>query len=567
MTDPGADRTMTAESERDSGPVPVRPGHPTEVAGRYRILSRIGDGGMGVVYKAEHVLSKKKLAIKLLHPHLSHGKQAVERFRREVSAAADIDHPGIVQVFDAGMDSDGSFYMAMELLHGHSVATELKRNWPGTRRSLELILELCEPLARAHAKGFIHRDLKPDNVFLARDPETGAERVKLLDFGLTRELGKKGTTESGITFGTPEYMAPEQSMSAKNAGTAADVWSIGVMLYELLSGEHPFTGDSPNAIMVAAIKDAHVPLAERAPHVPRVICEVVEKALRKSVGERVQTAGELAGLLHRAIDQAGPLDDRRPATTHRMAEHQAPSEDDAAPDMTGIPAADDAAIAKRLGGQRQISTSPRASTPESARTRWIGAVVAAVVSIAVVLGLGVWATSGRDATEMSATPLAPDPPPPPTTTIAAPSPPPVTEVVPATEVLPPASEIVQASPDAPPATDEGTTDPVEAGEGSGDAVSPAPTEAHHAPRGPALAALTPEQASHARDCLSHNDFACAVSIYRGSSDPHDLRRVIDALEHLGRHREALGAMRDFVRRFPRASETSGYRTQLAAAGM
>ncbi|MFO0685283.1 MAG: protein kinase [Sandaracinus sp.] len=570
MTDPGADRTMTAESERDSGPVPVRPGHPTEVAGRYRILSRIGDGGMGVVYKAEHVLSKKKLAIKLLHPHLSHGKQAVERFRREVSAAADIDHPGIVQVFDAGMDSDGTFYMAMELLHGHSLATELKRDWPGTRRSLELILELCEPLARAHKKGFIHRDLKPDNVFLARDPETGAERVKLLDFGLTRELGKKGTTESGITFGTPEYMAPEQSMSAKNAGTASDVWSVGVMLYELLSGEHPFTGDSPNAIMVAAIKDAHVPLEERAPHVPRAICEVVEKTLRKSVDKRIQTAGELSGLLHQAIDEAGPLDDQRPKTTHRMAEHQAPSEDDAAPDMTGIPAADDAAIAKRLGGQRQISTGPVMSTPEDTRARFLGAAVAAVVTIALVLGLGVWATRGSDETEMSATPLTPESTTPPSTTVVAPVPPPITELPPATEVLPPASEvppsaaeIVEASPDTPPATELGPTEATEPGE---DTPPPA-TETRHAPRGPALAALTPEESGRARDCLSHNDFACAVSIYRGSSDPHDLRRVIDALEHLGRHREALGAMRDFVRRFPRASETSGYRTQLAAAGM
>src|SRR5690606_30054732 len=131
--------------------------------------------------KAEHTLSRKKLAIKILHPHLCHGRQAVERFKREVSAAAEIDHHRIVQVFDAGVDSDGSFYMAMELLEGESFANATRTKWPGTRTAVKLIIEMCEPLKRAHEKGFVHRDLKPDNVFIARD-HAGNESVKLLDF-------------------------------------------------------------------------------------------------------------------------------------------------------------------------------------------------------------------------------------------------------------------------------------------------------------------------------------------------------------------------------------------------
>jgi serine/threonine-protein kinase len=548
MTEPGPTERPTANEEREpiSGAIarPAAPGHPTEVAGRYRILGRIGDGGMGVVYKAEHVLSKKKLAIKLLHPHLSHGKQAVERFRREVSAAAEIDHPGIVQVFDAGMDADGSFYMAMELLEGHSLASEMKTNWPGTRRSLELILELCEPLARAHKKGFIHRDLKPDNVFLARDAETGAERLKLLDFGLAREITKKGTTESGVTFGTPEYMAPEQSMSAKSAGTAADVWSVGVMLYELLSGFHPFTGDTPNAIMVAAIKDAHEPLETRAPHVPRAICEAVEKALVKNVSHRVATAGELADLLHQAIDGSSPLDDRKPAKTHRMSEMLAGEGDDGAPDMTGIPAADDAAIARgRRLAQRQIPTEAYVEPPQGTRSKWTYAIVAGVVSVLAVIVLGLW-SSRRTTPEMSVVPLATTAPAPPVTAAVE-----IPGVI-VEEIAPPPSQVMGLEP--PPET----------------VVEEAPAETPRV-RTPsvALTTLSAEDTSRARECLAHNDFGCAIAVYRTSRDPHDLRRVIDALDHLGRHREALGAMRDFVRRFPRASETSTYRAQLAAAGM
>jgi serine/threonine-protein kinase len=548
MTDPGSSERPTALGDREpvSGAV-ARPGHPTEVAGRYRILGRIGDGGMGVVYKAEHVLSKKKLAVKLLHPHLSHGKQAVERFKREVSAAAEIDHPGIVQVFDAGMDTDGSFYMAMELLEGHSLASEMKKSWPGTKRALEIVLELCEPLARAHKKGFIHRDLKPDNVFVARDPETGAERVKLLDFGLAREITKKGTTESGVTFGTPEYMAPEQSMSAKDASTQADVWSIGVMLYELLSGFHPFTGETPNAIMVSAIKDAHTPLIERAPHVPKAICDAVELALIKNVHERLQTAGALLDALHEAIDASAPLDDRKPAQTHRMLEMLEAGSDEDAPDLSGIPAADDDAIArsKRLG-QRHIATEAHRSIPgDTSSGRWKIAIAAGVISLVAVAVLALWSWMSRTTPEIDATPLATDVP------VASAVPPPPSSVVPdvVSEAEPPVTELVP-----PPSTEV--------------AVAPPASEAPR-PRAssPALTTLSAEDAARARECLAHNDFACALTIYRTSRDPHDLTRLIDTLEHVGRHREALGAMRDFVRRFPRNAQSDAYRPQLAAAGM
>jgi serine/threonine protein kinase len=529
-----------------------RPGHPTEIAGRYRIHAKIADGGMGVVYRAEHVLSKKKLAIKVLYPHLTHGNTAVERFRREVSAAAEIDHPGIVQVFDAGVDADGTFYMAMELLDGEPLSQLMRRDWPGTRRTLELVLELCAPLARAHEKGFIHRDLKPENVFLAKDPETGVVRLKLLDFGLARDVAKKGATQSGVTFGTPEYMAPEQSLSAKNASMPADVWSVGVMLYELLSGFHPFVGDSPNAIMVAAIKEPHVPLLERAPHVPPAIARVVERCLQKVASERIGTAGQLSEELHRAID-ASTIDDRVPPKTHFDDQRQEP---DAPVDLTGIPSADDKDIARvRRVAQRDLATeigqpAPSRSLdalPTSKLPRTL-AIAAAVISLVAVIGLGAYATR-TPAPEMSATPMPPVPSP------VAP--------VPAPIVAPPVVEDVPAVPEV--ITPEAVVTAPEVEE----AVEAEPAPEAPRPRAPAitLTELSPEESARAQACLSHNDFTCALEIYRRSRNPRDLGTVINALTHLGRQREALPAMRDFVRRFPRAPQASEYRAQLAAAGM
>jgi tRNA A-37 threonylcarbamoyl transferase component Bud32 len=528
-----------------------RPGHPTEIAGRYRIHAKIADGGMGVVYRAEHVLSKKKLAIKVLYPHLTHGNTAVERFRREVSAAAEIDHPGIVQVFDAGVDTDGTFYMAMELLDGEPLSALMRRKWPGTRRALELILELCEPLARAHEKGFIHRDLKPENIFLAKDPETGVVRLKLLDFGLARDVGKKGATQSGVTFGTPEYMAPEQSLSAKNASMPADVWSVGVMLYELLSGFHPFVGDSPNAIMIAAIKEPHVPLAERAPHVPPAIVSVVERCLEKIAADRIQTAGVLSEDLHRAID-GSELDDRAPSTTHLDGQRLEP---DAPADLTGIPSADDKDLARvRRVAQRDLATEvAQAPTPDAARAKRnarVLAIVAGVISIALVI---VFAYAGRTPPpEMTATPMPPPP--------VAPPPAPIVEPTAEAPIAPPEevrAAVAPVSPDEPIEQDAPILE------------EDAPVAEAPRPRAPSIALedLTPEESTRAQACLSHADYACALAIYRRSRNPHDLVTLINTLTHVGRTREALPAMRDFVRRFPRASQTPGYRSQLAAAGM
>ncbi len=335
-----------------SGPAGLGPGEREIVAGRYRLRELIAQGGMGSVYLAEHVLSRKKLALKVVHPYLCKGRQGVERFRREVSAAAEIDHPGIVQVYDAGVDDDGGFFMAMELLEGESLGDLLRRHWPGLRRSVELIEGILEPLAKAHAKSFVHRDLKPDNVFVAVDDD-GRERVKILDFGLAREVTKGGPTRTGITFGTPEYMSPEQAMSARKVRAPGDVWSIGVMLYELVSGEHPFDGETPNAIMANAIRSAPAALGEGAPRAGAA--GGVDRALsgqeaRGPSGGRGRSLGRAAG-----GRGAGPARRQRPRRPRRLRRSGTTKRTTSASTARPIPSSRPGAVRRRSTSQ---STSP-----------------------------------------------------------------------------------------------------------------------------------------------------------------------------------------------------------------
>jgi serine/threonine protein kinase len=565
----------------------VRPGHPTEVAGRYKVLGKIAAGGMGTVYRAEHVLSKKRLALKVLHPHLCHGPQAVERFRREVSAAAEIDHPGIVQVYDAGVDGDGSFYMAMELLEGESLSAAMKRDWPTTHRAVDIVRQVLGPLARAHVRGFVHRDVKPENIFLARDPASGIVSVKLLDFGLTREVQRKGPTLTGITFGTPEYMSPEQCMSAKKAGPPSDVWSVGVLLYELLSGYLPFDGETPNAIMVSAIKDPFVPLAERAPQIPAPLVRIVERCLAKEPRERPQTAAELADAVEQALATV-TLADTRPQRTHfddEAESHAAEVEEAGAPTDTidALPAGGSETVAafrtSQSGSERGIATDPAA--PAAGRRRVLGL---AAAGLALVLGALVSARSLAPAPEVRSVPLASSvaaPPPthpvPPLAVPAAPSVPPPPAASPEPAVPEPlAPEPLAPAPreSAPPRaalapSHAASTDPAPELAPS----APPPPSAPPAPRvvpGPAResgAELTPEQYQAAQACLARGDRACAIGILRESRRPRDLSRVIDLYELEGRSREAHGAMQSFVRRFPDAPEAARYRTELERRGL
>src|SRR5512133_3073906 len=219
---------------------------------RYRVLSRLGEGGMGTVYLCEHAVLSRRYAVKVLRPNLTDPELA-ERFRNEAIAASRIGGDNVVDVVDFGAEADGALYYVMEALDGRSLGTILAEE--GTlevSRVLDLLDQICRALGAAHAGGVIHRDVKPDNIFVVRRPD-GSEQAKVIDFGISRvtpEAGKDRISRAGSIIGTPEYMAPEQA-AGDPVDERTDVYALGVLAYELLTGTLPIVAMTPVATLVA----------------------------------------------------------------------------------------------------------------------------------------------------------------------------------------------------------------------------------------------------------------------------------------------------------------------------
>ncbi|MGF1467533.1 MAG: serine/threonine-protein kinase [Sandaracinaceae bacterium] len=280
---------------------------PRLIGGRYRILRQIAEGGMGAVYEAQHHLSKKAVALKILLPHIGQGEAARQRFLREVSAPAQIGHDGIVEVYDAGFDAqDGSLFVAMELLRGEPFRERMNRGGMPLAQLLDHFEEILDPLAAAHAAGIVHRDLKPENIFITRG-KRGEEVLKVLDFGIARDLDSSSSnvTHTGIAMGTPHYMAPEQAMSAKGVTAAADIWALGVMLYESLAGRPPFEGETASAIVVHACTQAHPSLSSVAPQTPAPLADFVDRCLAKDPARRPHHAEQMLAELREVRARIG----------------------------------------------------------------------------------------------------------------------------------------------------------------------------------------------------------------------------------------------------------------------
>jgi len=273
------------------------------IADRYRVLAPLGRGGMGAVYRVEHVMLKKELALKFLHPELGRLDEVARRFEREAEAAARLDHPNIVNVTDFGRTADGMLFLVMELLQGQSLTTLIRPDGDGrplpVDRALHIERQILRALEHAHASGIVHRDLKPDNVMIiARDGER--DIVKLLDFGIAKMTAPdepNGTpsgqalTQAGVVFGTPEYLSPEQAMG-EEADRRADLYSAGVVLYEMLTGKRPFEAPSKVAIVSMHLTQKAMPVTQAAPAagVPKWLERVVERAMAKKRDDRYATA-------------------------------------------------------------------------------------------------------------------------------------------------------------------------------------------------------------------------------------------------------------------------------------
>jgi serine/threonine-protein kinase len=263
---------------------------------RYRIISRLGQGGMGSVYLAEHVTLGKRMAVKVLRPEYSRDEELLDRFQHEARAASQIGQENIVEVFDFGHTPEGEAYFVMEALDGESLARVLHRDGPlPVARALPIFLQICRALGAAHQRGIVHRDLKPENVFILKRND-GSDFVKVLDFGIAKGPGTpdaKRLTRAGSIIGTPEYMSPEQA-SATNIDQRSDVYAFGVLAYETLTGRLPFDGETPLATLMKHQSDAPVPPRRLRPELPSDVEELVLRALVKRPEGRQQSMQELA---------------------------------------------------------------------------------------------------------------------------------------------------------------------------------------------------------------------------------------------------------------------------------
>jgi len=271
----------------------------TLLAGRYLLESAIGEGGMATVYRARHTLVDRPVAIKVMAKHLTKDASLRERFRREAKNSASLAHPNIIEILDTGETEDGTAFMVMELLDGAPLGRVIEQQGRlPSARVAELGLQIARGLARAHDFQVVHRDLKPDNIFLHRGRE-GRSVVKLLDFGIARSLHDTRLTSAGELFGTPHYMAPERVTSI-DAGPLADLYALGVIFYEMLTGKLPFHAESLPGILIKHLQEPPPSISAQVPDVSRRLEELVMKLLAKRPEDRPVDA-------HQVIKELLPL--------------------------------------------------------------------------------------------------------------------------------------------------------------------------------------------------------------------------------------------------------------------
>lgn len=340
----------------------------TVIGERYRVTELIGRGGMGKVYRAEHVLMRKQVAIKVLHREMTAMPEVVQRFEREAVAGGRIEHVNVAKATDFGVLTDGAFYLVLEYVEGASLSDVLGAGALSVARTLSVAHQVADALCAAHEAGVVHRDLKPDNVMLVPRGED-QDLVKVLDFGIAKltvgDLSKSGITQAGSVFGTPEYMAPEQA-AGQAVDHRADIYALGILMYRMLTGTTPFNAEEVSAVLMMQIT---CPVPPIAPHVPVAVQDLVGRLLEKDPDARPQSVLEVAAWLARLelLLKAGTL--AQGATLHSV----------------GLPGTAGHLGASTLETQEVLSPAPSART--SSRKKLLAAALGVAV-LAGGLGLG-----------------------------------------------------------------------------------------------------------------------------------------------------------------------------------
>lgn len=308
--------------------------------GRFEIISELGSGGMAVVYKARQIDLDRIVALKVLPPELSYDTTYIERFRQEARRAASLEHPHIVPIYDIG-EANSLHYIAMKYVEGQTLKDVMHQTGAlPVPQVAEILSQVGEALDYAHRRGVIHRDIKPTNIMITDDGW-----VYLTDFGLARDMGgAPGLTRTGTVMGTPEYMSPEQAQGLHDIGPATDIYALGIVLYEALTGTAPFQADTPMAMMAARLVQEPRPIHEARGDLPLRLEEVVMRALARDPSARFGSAHEMVLALRMAADIAGATGAQRPITPR-----------------AGVTAADDVTLA----GMPQPRQADQAEGPPS----------------------------------------------------------------------------------------------------------------------------------------------------------------------------------------------------------
>ncbi len=425
------------------------------MAGKYRLERIVASGGMATVFAGVHAWTERSVAVKILNYEHARDPEVVRRFLQEARAAAQLKHPNVVDVLDMGEDTDGTVYLVLELLHGETLKARMRRGRLSTLEIGTLVLPVMRAVASAHAKSVVHRDLKPDNVFLAAEAD-GSVVPKLLDFGIAKvSRGDSSSTRTGMMVGTPQYMSPEQVRGDRDVGAAADVWSMGVVLHAAVCGRVPFEGESTAVVLARVITERARPLLSVEPGASPAIASVVDRALQYEPAARFADMGEMI----RALE--GALEGRALADVPSSSLLELAVTPTVQLDVRSIPPGP---VERRPLSEPPVTpfawaTPADAASPPPPRSR---ASLLAIVAVAVVglLALAALALGGAAATHtatpaMTSTPLptpaqiAPVPevpvasPPPVISAPATPEPPPIAApvaVVPLVAVAPPVAE-------------------------------------------------------------------------------------------------------------------------------
>jgi serine/threonine protein kinase len=379
---------MSASASAD----PQLPSPGDVLAGKYRIERLIGRGGMGAVFAAEHILLNQRVAVKLLLGELTSSEEAAARFMNEARAAAQIQGDHVARVFDIAQLPDGTPYMVLEYLEGSDLAAVLRERGPlPIPEVADFALQALDAIAQAHAAGIIHRDLKPANLFLARRHD-GRSIVKVLDFGISKNLKPVGGTPQRMTqtralLGSPEYMSPEQLRTPRGIDTRSDIWSLGVILYELLSGKMPFAGETVAEIFVQILEHTQVPLREIRPEIPPALEALITRCMSRDPNARFATAPELAAALRPFTSDPAPAIDPVRAVAARLPSSPALAFVPAPPVAPTPPSLEIAPNSAAPWANTRLGLgTPETLAPVSrGRVGWIAAACALVLAIGVAV--------------------------------------------------------------------------------------------------------------------------------------------------------------------------------------